>query len=80
MQHESDESEHEDHHDSVQAPLNAATIYLRYEFGELKRNRRRGRTRSWQWPGKKRPPFSAGAKLPWFSRFARAWLAAIRRG
>ncbi len=25
---------------------------------------------------KKRPPFSAGAKLPWFSRVARAWLAA----
>jgi 2,4-dienoyl-CoA reductase-like NADH-dependent reductase (Old Yellow Enzyme family) len=25
---------------------------------------------------KKRPPFSTGAKLPWFSRVARAWLAA----
>jgi hypothetical protein len=32
-------------------------------------------------PSKKnRPPFSAGAKLPWFSRVARAWLAALRRG
>ncbi len=29
---------------------------------------------------KKRPPFLTGAKLPWFSRVARAWLAALRRG
>jgi len=27
-------------------------------------------------PDKKRPPFSTGAKLPWFSRVARAFLAA----
>jgi hypothetical protein len=31
-------------------------------------------------PDKKRPPFSAGAKLPWFSRVSRACLAARRRG
>ena len=30
----------------------------------------------WASADKKRPPFSAGAKLPWFSRVARAWLAA----
>jgi len=29
---------------------------------------------------KKRPPFSTGAKLPWFSRVARAFLAAYGRG
>ncbi len=29
---------------------------------------------------KNRPPFSTGAKLPWFSRVARACLAARRRG
>jgi len=33
-----------------------------------------------QCPHKKRPPFSAGAKLPWFSRVARAFLAAVRPG
>jgi len=31
-------------------------------------------------PDKKRPPLSTGAKLPWFSRVARAFLAAIRPG
>ena len=31
-------------------------------------------------PDKKRPPLSTGAKLPWFSRVARALLAALRRG
>ena len=31
-------------------------------------------------PDKKRPPFVAGAKLPWFSRVARACLAANGRG
>ena len=29
---------------------------------------------------KKTAPVETGAKLPWFSRVARAWLAALRRG
>src|SRR5271163_211048 len=32
------------------------------------------------YPDKKRPPLLTGAKLPWFSRVSRAWLAAGRLG